>query len=154
VEIRAIAVVRSSRVEAVDDGWDGETTRIELVDDVPDEALIGLDSFSHVEIVAVASLAADVPPAPWSRRPRGNPDWPEVGVFAQRNKDRPNRLLVSVAQLGPVNARSFDVRGLDLIDGTPVVDIKPVFSWTQPRGTLRTARWSDEIGRGYFTANE
>ena len=92
-----------------------------------------------------------MPPGPWHRHPRGNADWPDVGVFAQRNKDRPNRLLLYDRRHRlDVAERSFTVRGLDGIDGTPVLDIKPVFRWSVPRGELRVPRWSEELGENYF----
>ncbi len=148
--LRVVAHVHSERRELVDDNWDDFLSVIELADDVPDAALRGLEEFSHVEVIFLAELAQNVPPGPWHRHPRGNPDWPDVGVFAQRNKDRPNRLLVSIAAIETVEARSLVVRGLDAIDDTPVLDIKPVFSWNGPRGELRVAPWSDELGRQYF----
>ena len=150
MEVRPIAFVRSTRAEPTDDDWDVETTTIELADGVPDEALIGLAKFSHVEVVSLADRATDVPPGPWRRHPRGRADWPDVGIFAQRNKDRPNRILVSVAQILAVRGRTVAVRGLDAIDGTPVLDIKPVFTWNGPRGPVRQPAWVDELGEGYF----
>ncbi len=149
-EVRAVARVTGGRHEVADDGWAGVVAVIELAPDVPDEALIGLDAFSHVEVVALADRARDVPPAPWRRRPRDNPAWPDVGVFAQRNKDRPNRLLVSVARIVRVTERAIEVEGLDLVAGTPVLDLKPVVAWNAPRGTVRTPSWSDELGADYY----
>lgn len=148
--LRAIATVRSSRAEMVDDEWGDVDCTIELAPEVPDGSIDGLTTFSHVEIIMLADRARDVPPDPWQRRPRGNPAWPEVGIFAQRNKDRPNRLLVSVAQVVSVGERSLVVRGLDALDGTPVLDIKPVFRWSGPRGEVRAPAWSDELGENYF----
>jgi tRNA (Thr-GGU) A37 N-methylase len=148
--VRAIAYIRNDRSEALDDNWDDVVSTVELAEDVPEESLRGLEEFSHVEIVFFADWAEDVPPAPWHRRPRGNPDWPDVGVFAQRNKDRPNRILLSTVAIDSISQRSFSVRGLDGIDGTPVVDIKPVFRWSVPRGELRVGTWSDELGQHYF----
>jgi tRNA (adenine37-N6)-methyltransferase len=148
--LRIVAYVHNNRRELTDDDWDDVTSVITLADEVPDAALLGLEEFSHVEVIFLAELAQDVPPGPWHRHPRGNPDWPDVGVFAQRNKDRPNRLLVSIAAIETVEARSLHVRGLDAINDTPVLDLKPVFSWNGPRGELRVAPWSDEIGRQYF----
>jgi tRNA (Thr-GGU) A37 N-methylase len=100
--------------------------------------------------VFFADWAEDVPPAAWHRRPRGNEKWPDIGVFAQRNKDRPNRILLSTVALDDVGERSFTVRGLDGIDGTPVLDIKPVFRWSRPDGALRVPAWSEELGEKYF----
>jgi tRNA (Thr-GGU) A37 N-methylase len=148
--VRPVAVVRNCRTEAIDNQWNSITSTIELLDDVPVASLTGLETFSHIEILFLADRASDVPPAPWSRRPRGNPEWPEVGIFAQRNKDRPNRLLSSIATIVAVSERTVTVTGLDAIDGTPVLDIKPVFSWSGPQGLLVTPQWSDDLGERYF----
>jgi tRNA (Thr-GGU) A37 N-methylase len=150
LNVRAIAFIRNDRREALDDNWDDVVSTVKLAEDVPDESLHGLEEFSHVEIVFFADWAEDVPPGPWHRHPRGNDDWPDVGVFAQRNKDRPNRILLSTVAIDSIADRSFQVRGLDGIDGTPVLDIKPVFRWSVPRGELRAAPWSDELGAQYF----
>ncbi|HUY43082.1 MAG TPA: TrmO family methyltransferase [Acidimicrobiales bacterium] len=148
--LRPVAYIRNDRAEALDDNWDDVVSSVELASDVPSDALMGLDGFSHVEIVFFADWAEDVPPGPWHRRPRANPEWPDVGVFAQRNKDRPNRILLSTVAIDTLGERSFTVRGLDGIDGTPVLDIKPVFRWSVPRGELRVAPWSEELGEQYF----
>ncbi len=148
--MRAVAYIRNDRAEPLDDNWDDVVSTVELADGVPDEALDGLADFSHVEIVFFADWAEDVPPGPWHRRPRGNPAWPDVGIFAQRNKDRPNRLLLTTVEIESLSPRSFRARGLDGIDGTPVLDIKPVFRWSVPRGDLRTPAWSEELGENYF----
>ena len=148
--VRPIAFIRNDRREALDDHWDDVVSTVELASEVPSEALRGLDEFSHVEVVFLADWAEDVPPGPWTRRPRGNPEWPEVGVFAQRNKDRPNRVLLTTVAVDSWSDRSFAARGLDGIDGTPVLDIKPVFRWSVPRGELRVAPWSEELGENYF----
>ncbi len=150
LSVRAVAYIRNERSEALDDNWDDVVSTVELATDVPSDALAGIAEFSHVEIVFFADWAEDVPPAPWHRRPRGNEQWPDVGVFAQRNKDRPNRILLTTVALEEVGERSLRVRGLDGIDGTPVLDIKPVFRWSVPRGDLRVATWSEELGEHYF----
>ena len=145
LSVRAVAYIRNRRSIALDDNWDDVVSEIELAADVPDEALQGLEEFSHVEVVFFADWAEDVPPGPWHRRPQGQEKWPDVGVFAQRNKDRPNRILLTTVAIEEVSARSLRVRGLDGIDGTPVLDLKPVYSWTVPREPLRVPRWSEEL---------
>lgn len=150
LSMRAVAYIRNERSEALDDNWDDVPSTVELAADVPSEALHGLGDFSHVEIVFFADWAEDVPPAPWHRHPRGNENWPDVGVFAQRNKDRPNRILLTTVEIEEVGERFVRVRGLDGIDGTPVLDIKPVFHWSVPRGEVRAPTWSEELGENYF----
>jgi tRNA (Thr-GGU) A37 N-methylase len=85
-----------------------------------------------------------------ARRPRDDPGWPEVGIFAQRGKGRPNRLGSSTCELVGVDGTQLRVRGLDAIDGTPVLDIKPYLREFGPRGEIRQPRWADEIMAGYF----
>jgi tRNA (Thr-GGU) A37 N-methylase len=58
--------------------------------------------------------------------------------------------LLSTVEIDELSERSFTVRGLDGIDGTPVLDIKPVFRWSVPKGELRVAPWSEELGENYF----
>ena len=89
-----------------------------------------------------------------SRHPRGNPAWPKVGIFAQRGKNRPNRLGVSVVRLLRVEGKRLHVAELDAIDGTPVVDIKPVIREFLPRGELRQPGWATELMYGYWRVAE
>ena len=147
--VEPIGVVRGSRTEPADDGWDAESARIELLAPFDERALQGLASFSHCVVVFVFDRAA------WdgvtmARRPRGNPDWPEVGIFAQRAKDRPNRLGVSVARVVAVEGAVVHVAGLDAVDGTPVVDLKPWMDGFGPRGAVTEPAWVADLMRGYW----
>ena len=150
LSVRPIAWVRSTRTEVTDDGWDAERCAIELDDAVPDEALVGLDQFSHLDVLFVFDRAQDAPPAPFARHPRGNPAWPRVGIFAQRAKDRPNRLGLTTCRVISVAARRVEVAGLDAVDGTPVVDLKAHVAGFGPRGEVRQPAWADELMAGYF----
>jgi len=85
-----------------------------------------------------------------ARHPRGNRDWPEVGIFAQRGKARPNRIGLSVCELVAVEGLRVAVRGLDAIDGTPVLDLKPWMQEFGPRGPVRQPAWSTELMAGYW----
>lgn len=141
--------VVSTRDVPEDDGWDGETARIELLEPFDGRALQGLDGFSHCLVVYVFDRAS------WdgsrmTRRPRGNPDWPETGIFAQRAKDRPNRIGVTVCRVVSVEGRVLQVAGLDAIDGTPVLDIKPHMEEFGPRGERRQPSWATELMNGYW----
>ena len=151
-EIRPVAWVRSTRAEVRDDGWDAERCTIELDDAVPDEALVGLEAFSHLDVLYVLDRARDVPPGPWARHPRGNTAWPLVGIFAQRAKERPNRIGLTTVRVVDVGARAVDVAGLDCVDGTPVVDLKPHVAALSARGEVAQPGWMDELMAGYFGA--
>ncbi|MFN8040659.1 MAG: tRNA (N6-threonylcarbamoyladenosine(37)-N6)-methyltransferase TrmO [Acidimicrobiales bacterium] len=147
--LHPIGVVRSTRAEAVDDAWDDETSSIELVPPFDERALLGLDAFSHCLVVYAFHLAS-WDPSRMSRHPRGNPDWPEVGIFAQRAKDRPNRLGVTTCRVLSVDGATLRVAGLDAIDGTPVVDIKPHMVEFGPRGEVAQPAWATELMAGYW----
>ena len=81
---------------------------------------------------------------------RGRQDLPAVGIFAQRARNRPNRLGVSVCELVGVDGRNVHVRGLDAIDGTPVLDLKPVLTAMRPPGEVTEPAWVDEIMQHYW----
>jgi PhnB protein len=116
-----IGTVASPRTEAIDDDWDAIDATITLDPArFTAEALRGLDEFSHVEVVYLLDRVDPGRVTTLARRPRDNPDWPEVGIFAQRAKGRPNRIAVSVARLLAVDGLRLTVRSLDAIDGTPV----------------------------------
>jgi tRNA (Thr-GGU) A37 N-methylase len=85
-----------------------------------------------------------------ARHPRGNEAWPSVGIFAQRARARPNRLGSTIVRLLDRGARHLRVQGLDAIDGTPVLDIKPVMQEFLPREAVRPPPWSHELMRDYW----
>ena len=150
ISIVPIGTVHSTRTEPTDDDWDRETTVIRLSDEFDESALWGLGTFSHVEVVYAFHRVDSDRVELGARRPRGNPDWPEVGIFAQRGKNRPNRLGVTICAVLGVEGRAITVRGLDAIDGTPVIDVKPYIKEFGPRGQVRQPEWATELMRGYW----
>ena len=92
--------------------------------------------------------------SPDSRHPRGNPAWPSVGIFAQRAKARPNRIGATIVRILGKDGGRLRVEGLDAIDGTPVLDIKPVLSEFLPSGPVRQPEWTRELMRDYWTPVE
>jgi len=144
-----IGIVRSTRSIAEDDDWDAETSSIELLPPFDERSLRGLDEFSHCIVVYLFDRAT-WDPSRVVRHPRGNPDWPEVGIFAQRAKDRPNRLGATICRIVSVQGTVLEVAGLDAIDGTPVLDIKPFMAEFAPRGPVSQPPWSHELMSGYW----
>ena len=144
-----MAVVRSSRDAVEDDRWDRESSRIVLLPPFDERALRGLDEFSHCLVVYLLDRA-EWDPSRVLRRPRGNPLWPEVGVFAQRNKDRPNRIGVTICRVAAIEGAVLEVAGLDAVDGTPVLDIKPHIVELGPRGEVGQPLWATELMRDYW----
>ena len=75
---------------------------------------------------------------------------PELGIFAQRAKDRPNPLGITVVKLERVTPLGLLVRGLDAIDGTPILDVKPYFPQFDSAEGARVPEWVGRLMKGYF----
>lgn len=151
IVLHPIGVVRSPIVEPLDDVWGGVESRIELdASRFSRESLAGLEAFSHVEILFYLDRFPDSEIIQGARHPRGRPDWPEAGIFAQRAKRRPNRIGATTCRLLAVEQLSITVEGLDAIDGTPVLDIKPYIREFGPKGTVRQPDWATELMAGYW----
>jgi tRNA-Thr(GGU) m(6)t(6)A37 methyltransferase TsaA len=149
--MRPVGIVRSTRAAPTDDGWDAETARIELdAERFGPEALLGLDAFSHVEVLFVFDRVDEAGVQTGARHPRGNTAWPSVGIFAQRGKNRPNRIGVTICRLLGVEGTVLHLAGLDAIEGTPVLDIKPWIAGFGPRGAVREPDWAAELMRDYW----
>ena len=152
IALAPVGFVMGGRSEAVDDDWGGveAVIRLDGTQFGPD-AVAGLDAFSHLVVVFQFHLVDPADVQSGARRPRGNPDWPEVGMFAQRAKIRPNRLGVSTCSLSRVEGLDLHVRGLDAVDGSPVLDVKPfIREFEPPDGSVRQPPWSTELMRGYY----
>jgi tRNA (adenine37-N6)-methyltransferase len=148
--VTPVAVVRSPRRDLEDDDWGTVEAEIVLAERFGSEVWRGLDEFSHIEVVFLFDRVDPDAVCTTTRRPRGRSDWPEVGIFAQRAKDRPNRIGVTVCELVAVVDRTLGVRGLDAVDGTPVIDVKPYFVEFGPRGRVRQADWATDLMARYY----
>jgi tRNA (adenine37-N6)-methyltransferase len=153
LHVEPVATVVGGRAKPFDDDWDAVEAVVRLDERFDPEALAGLEEFSHVEVVYVFDRVDPVAVETGARHPRGNLDWPRVGIFAQRAKDRPNRIGIGVGRLLGVDGRDLRVAGLDAVDGTPVLDIKPVMAEFLPRGELRQPAWSRELMAGYWRSS-
>ncbi len=151
VTLEPIGFVKGGRVGATDDAWGDIEASIVLDGGVvgPD-ATAGLDEFSHLEVVYLFHLVDADGVTRGVRRPRGNPNSPAVGILAQRGKGRPNRLGVSRCELVDVDGLELRVRGLDAIDGSPVLDVKPFMVEFAPRGPVYQPAWASELMRHYW----
>jgi tRNA (adenine37-N6)-methyltransferase len=150
-EVKPIGHIRGGRDVPEDDNWESSVAEIVLdADQFNAEALLGLDQFSHAEIVFIFDQVGPDDITYDARHPRGRTDWPKVGIFAQRGRNRPNRLGVSVCQISEASGLILRVQGLDAIDGTPVLDIKPVMTGFRPRGDIKEPDWAKEIMERYW----
>jgi tRNA-Thr(GGU) m(6)t(6)A37 methyltransferase TsaA len=146
-----IGIVHSPRRHLEDDGWGPVRSRIELDESVGPDALHGIEEYSHAEVLFYFDRVPDLAIERGARYPRGNTAWPRVGILAQRAKDRPNRLGSTIVEIANRQGRVLEVVGLDAVDGTPVVDIKPVMREFLPRTPVRQPGWATELMKHYWT---
>jgi len=147
--VRPIGRVRSLVREPVDEDWASVESTTEI-EPALRPGLRGLGDFSHITIVTFLDRASFHVERHLVRRPRGLASMPELGIFAQRAKDRPNPLGITVVPLVAITADGLTVRGLDAIDGTPVLDVKPYFPEFDAASGARVPPWVAELMKGYF----
>jgi tRNA-Thr(GGU) m(6)t(6)A37 methyltransferase TsaA len=150
ISLTPIAFVKNSRKEISDDYWGEVISEIKLTDEFGEDALKGLAEFSHAEIIFYFDKADEKNVNRGVRHPRDNADWPEVGIFAMRAKDRPNHLGHTIVRIVKCEGKSLFVKGLDAIDGTPVMDIKPVIKEFLPREEVIQPEWVSELMKDYW----
>ena len=154
MQVEAIGFVEAARPHAEDDFWGGEEACIKLAEGFMPEALQGLSEFSHVEILFFFHEVEPSKVVRGARHPRNNIAWPAVGIFAQRGKSRPNRIGSTICRVIRVEGTSLFVAELDAINGTPVLDIKPVMAEFLPRQQVRQPAWSRELMQEYWSRKQ
>jgi tRNA-Thr(GGU) m(6)t(6)A37 methyltransferase TsaA len=147
--IKPIAYVRNSRKEIEDDNC-GSISEIELIDELNESSLQGIKDFSHLDIIFCFDKISDDKIQYEARHPRNNKEFPKVGIFAQLGKNRPNKLGLTTVELIEHNRRKLIVKDLDAIDGTPIIDIKPVMKEFLPKKEVKQAEWSTVLMEGYW----
>jgi tRNA (adenine37-N6)-methyltransferase len=146
-----IGYVRGGRTEATKDSWGDNISRIELDPGLfTNDALTGVGELSHLEVLFYFHLHIDEPTETGARHPRDRSDWPKVGIFAQRGRMRPNRIGLSTCEVVRVDGLVVIVKRLDAVDGTPVLDLKPVWQGNEPRGNIREPAWAKGIMAKYW----
>jgi tRNA-Thr(GGU) m(6)t(6)A37 methyltransferase TsaA len=150
IVLQPVAAVKNTRTDRSGDHWGNIVSEIELLPHIPAKAFDGIEEFSHLEIVFYFDKA-DKPKAVFFAHPRGNTNWPEVGIFAQRKSDRPNRIGITIVELVKREGNKICVKYLDAIDGTPVLDMKPVMKEFLPGGEIRQPKWSKELMKDYWS---
>jgi len=148
--VTAIGTVKCTVTEMSQGGWAKVDSEIHL-DPQYAPGLQGLANFSHAIVVFMLDRAQGFDPAKQLlRRPRGMEDLDAVGVFAQRTKFRPNPLGVTAVRLLGVAGNVVKVRGLDALDGTPVLDLKPYVPAFDRVDDVRLPPWVAHMMEGYF----
>ncbi len=154
ISVVPIGFVKSSRKKMHDDQWDREKSYIELdANQFSVDALAGLELFSHIEVIFFMDRVEQKKIETGSRHPRNDNQLPRVGIFAQRGKNRPNRIGATVCAINKIDGHKIYIQGLDAIDQTPVLDVKPWVTEFGPRGMTRQPQWASQLMKNYWNSN-
>jgi tRNA-Thr(GGU) m(6)t(6)A37 methyltransferase TsaA len=149
-DVHPIGTVKCAVTEMSQGGWAGIDSEIHLYPEYA-RGLQGLEGFSHVLVVFFLDRAQGFDPATQMlRKPRGREDLQAVGVFAQRTKFRPNPIGVTAVTLLAIEGNVVKVRGLDALDGSPVLDIKPYIPAFDRADDATMPPWVEHFMEGYF----
>ena len=140
VSLRPSAVVRNSVFEPMPEGWEEVRSDLIFRDDLMD-TLDGIEAYSHLIVVFYCHRVPEEERAARHIHPRGDARLPEQGVLATRSQQRPNALGVAVVPLLRRRRNILRVLGLDAIDGTPVLDVKPYLPYYDSVPQARVPDW-------------
>ena len=148
ITMEPIGRVKNNVANRKDALW-GEDISSVILDAQYISGLKGLEDFSHVIILYWLDQACYVPEKHLQRRPQNREDMPLVGIFSQRGKDRPNRIGMTSVEIVSVSEDALVVKGLDAVDGTPVLDIKPYYP-AYDKKDASVPEWVDRLMEHYF----
>jgi tRNA-Thr(GGU) m(6)t(6)A37 methyltransferase TsaA len=149
VVMKPIGVVHNSVKEPRMEGWESLESTI-VVEDRRASALDGLEAFSHIFVIYWMHLISEnLRETTTHIHPRGDTRIPLQGVFATRTPFRPNPIGLRVVSLLERRGNLLRVRGLDAIDGTPVLDLKPYLYHSDGVPGSTVADWVQKLAQGY-----
>ncbi|PEZ01062.1 tRNA (N6-threonylcarbamoyladenosine(37)-N6)-methyltransferase TrmO [Bacillus sp. AFS018417] len=152
--LQPIAFVHNERINIEDDLWGEIESIIELIEPYTEESLQGIEQFSHIEVIFYFDRVTDANIQYTARHPRNNEQYPKIGIFAQRGKNRPNKLGATIVKVVRREGKRLVVQGLDAIDGTPILDMKPVMKEFLPREEIKQPNWATDLMKNYWKGSE
>lgn len=141
--LKAIGIVRSEikQKQKPSFNWWQVVSEIVIDEDLA-EGLDGLSEFSHIIVLYWMHQAVDSEKMAIKVCPQGRHNLPPVGLFASRSPYRPNPLGKATVRLLERRGNILRVAGLDAIDGTPVLDIKPYIPDYDSAADARAPKWT------------
>ncbi len=146
--MQPIGYVRNNVENKKDVSWGKDVSTIELLEEYH-TGLEGLEDFSHVTVIYYLDKAVYEKEKHLQRHPQNRDDMPLVGIFSQRGKDRPNKIGMTSVEIVSVDEKTLTVKGLDAIDGTMVLDIKPYYP-VYDKKDATVPEWVDRLMEHYF----
>lgn len=149
MELKPIGLVKSPVTKGVDENWGQVVAEIHLEQSLA-AGLKELDQFRQIIVLFYMDKSTFNPETDLIRRPQGRSDMPEVGIFAQRAKHRPNPIGITTVELISIQENVLTVKGLDAIDGTPVLDLKPYYPDYDWIANPSVPQWVETLMENYF----
>ncbi|MFV8829815.1 SAM-dependent methyltransferase [Alkalihalobacterium sp. APHAB7] len=150
ITLNPIGIAYNERYEIEDDYWGEIVSKIVLDRSLPEDALYEIESFSHADIIFHFHRVEENKIVTGARYPRNDQSLPKVGILAQRGKNRPNQLGLTTVKVIKRVGRELTVSGLDCINETPILDIKPVMKEFLPKEPITQPKWSHGIMKNYW----
>jgi tRNA-Thr(GGU) m(6)t(6)A37 methyltransferase TsaA len=143
ITLRAIGAVHNP-VREGKQKWAQVTSEIELLPEHA-ERLDGIEGFSHIQVIFCLDRVSRYERQMKKFHPQDREDLPLVGAFATRSQRRPNPIGLTTARLLGRNENILLVKGLDALDGTPVLDIKPYSPHLDSARRARVPQWMKRV---------
>jgi tRNA-Thr(GGU) m(6)t(6)A37 methyltransferase TsaA len=144
ITLKAIGRVRNSVEKMKREGWESVVSQI-IVNPGLEEALAGVEDYSHLLILFWLSRVPKAGRGMKKIHPKSLQDLPLVGIFATRTQYRPNPIGLTLVKLLGRRKNVLRVRGLDALNGTPVIDIKPITPRHEFPKDIRVPKWYDQL---------
>ncbi len=147
--LKPIGFVSSPVTERMDENW-GEITCRVILKSKYFGAFSGLEAFSHAIVVTYLHQSKFDLSKHLQRRPRGIESMPKIGIFSQRAKNRPNPIGITTVEIVNVSEGEIEILGLDAINETPVLDVKPYYPQYDKIESPLIPEWVERLMKGYF----
>jgi tRNA-Thr(GGU) m(6)t(6)A37 methyltransferase TsaA len=142
--VQPIGTVKNSVKKPQEQAWQTVISEI-IINKKYERALEQLDGFSHIIVLYWMNKVVQPKQAVLKVHPRKRKDLPLVGVFATRSPARPNPIGLTIVQMLECKANILKVMGLDALNGTPVLDIKPYIPYSDSPAKIKTPAWIKKL---------
>ena len=144
ITIEPIGIVRNGITQRLRRGWEEIISEV-IIDERWAEALHGVEEFSHILILFWMHRLTPQQRQVAQTHPECRQDLPLVGVLATRSPARPNPIGLSLVKLLERSGTLLKVKGLDAVDGSPVLDIKPYLPLGDSVAGARVPQWVEKL---------
>lgn len=144
ITLKPIGRVRNSIRHFKREGWESVVSEI-VLDPQYSEALDGIEDYSHILVLFWISRLQAAQRKIKKIHPKSRPDLPLVGIFATRTQYRPNPIGLTLVKLISRKKNVLKVKGLDALQGTPIIDIKPISPKREFLRKYRIPKWYDKL---------